>query len=39
MPIATGDGHTHEAEFIGLIPPAQTVQRPAQGMGRVLHLP
>ena len=29
MPIPTGDGQAHEAEFIGLVPPGQTVQRPA----------
>jgi hypothetical protein len=29
MPIPTGDGQTNEAEFIGLVPPGQTVQRPA----------
>jgi hypothetical protein len=29
MPIPTGDGHANEAEFIGLVPPGQTVQRPA----------
>jgi hypothetical protein len=28
MPIPTRDGHTPEAEFIGLVPPGQTVQRP-----------
>lgn len=29
MPIPTRDGQTPEAEFIGLVPPGQTVQRPA----------
>jgi hypothetical protein len=29
MPIPTGNGQAHEAEFIGLVPPRQTVQRPA----------
>lgn len=29
MPIPTRDGQAHEAEFIGLVPPGQTVQRPA----------
>jgi hypothetical protein len=29
MPIPTGEGQAHEAEFIGLVPPGQTVQRPA----------
>lgn len=29
MPVPGGDGRTHEAEFIGLVPPGQTVQRPA----------
>lgn len=27
--LPTPDGGTHEAEFIGLVPPGQTVQRPA----------
>jgi hypothetical protein len=29
MPIPTGDAQANEAEFIGLVPPGQTVQRPA----------
>ncbi len=29
MPIPTGDDQANEAEFIGLVPPGQTVQRPA----------
>jgi hypothetical protein len=29
LPLPTPDGDDHEAEFIGLIPPGQTVQRPA----------
>lgn len=29
MPIPAGDGQANEAEFIGLVPPGQTVQRPA----------
>lgn len=29
MPIPTGDSQANEAEFIGLVPPGQTVQRPA----------
>jgi hypothetical protein len=29
MPIPTGDAQANEAEFIGLVPPEQTVQRPA----------
>jgi len=29
IPIPTGDGQPNEAEFIGLVPPGQTVQRPA----------
>lgn len=29
MPIPTDDGQDHEAEFIGLVPPGQTAQRPA----------
>jgi hypothetical protein len=29
MPIPTSDGQANEAEFIGLVPPGQTVQRPA----------
>jgi hypothetical protein len=29
MPIPAGDGQANEAESIGLVPPGQTVQRPA----------
>jgi hypothetical protein len=28
-PIPTSDGQTQEAEFIGLVPPGQTIRRPA----------